>query len=373
MAKVILENLTKSYRKSVAVQNVNLEIKNQEFLVMVGPSGCGKTTLLRLIAGLEEPSSGRVFIGENDVTDLPPRDRDIAMVFQNYALYPHLTVFENMAFGLKLRKIPKKEIEKKILEVSSMLGIEMLLDRRPRELSGGQRQRAAMGRAIVREPKLFLMDEPLSNLDAQFRVQMRVELRKLHEKLNATILYVTHDQTEAVTLGNRIAIIKDGILLQVDTPLNLYHSPANLFTAGFIGVPSMNFFNGIIMSKENELCVAVKKCEIKIPREKEENLLPYKGKEVVIGIRPDKVLLEADPCGEARFKAFVEMTEPLGSETYVYLKWEAEKTDREGEIDRLTAVVRPSMPIQVNQELFFSFKFEDLHFFDKLSGKALDF
>ncbi len=365
MAKVILEGVSKSYTKSAAaVQDIHLEIKDREFMVLVGPSGCGKTTLLRLIAGLEEPSLGKIFIGGREVTHLSPRDRDIAMVFQNYALYPHLTVFENMAFGLKLRKIPSVEIKKRVQEVSSMLGIEMLLNRKPRELSGGQRQRAAMGRAIVREPKLFLMDEPLSNLDAQFRVQMRAELRKLHERIGATTLYVTHDQTEAMTLGHRIALMNNGVLQQVDTPLNLYHYPDNLFAAGFIGTPAMNFFDGKIKLKGSGLSLSVKDFEIAIPLENRSDLLPYLDKEVVVGIRPDGVLLESDLPQTERFKAVVEMIEPLGSETYVYLKW-----GDEGQL--LTSVLSSSASLSFNGEVSFSFNKGDFYFFDKETGQRL--
>ncbi|MCL4512639.1 MAG: ABC transporter ATP-binding protein [Candidatus Eremiobacteraeota bacterium] len=365
MAKVILEGVSKSYTKSAAaVQDIHLEIKDREFMVLVGPSGCGKTTLLRLIAGLEEPSLGKIFIGGREVTHLSPRDRDIAMVFQNYALYPHLTIFENMAFGLKLRKIPSGEIKKRVQEVSSMLGIEMLLNRKPRELSGGQRQRAAMGRAIVREPKLFLMDEPLSNLDAQFRVQMRAELRKLHERIGATTLYVTHDQTEAMTLGHRIALMNNGVLQQVDTPLNLYHYPDNLFAAGFIGSPAMNFFDGQIKQEGNGLCLSVKDFETVIPLENRSGLLPYLDKEVVVGIRPDGVLLGSDSPQPERFKAVVEMIEPLGSETYVYLKW-----GNEGQL--LTSVLSSSASLSFNEEVSFSFNKGDFYFFDKKTGQRL--
>ncbi len=365
MAKVILEGVSKSYTKSAAaVQDIHLEIKDREFMVLVGPSGCGKTTLLRLIAGLEEPSLGKIFIGGREVTHLSPRDRDIAMVFQNYALYPHLTIFENMAFGLKLRKIPSVEIKKRVQEVSSMLGIEMLLNRKPRELSGGQRQRAAMGRAIVREPKLFLMDEPLSNLDAQFRVQMRAELRKLHERIGATTLYVTHDQTEAMTLGHRIALMNNGVLQQVDTPLNLYHYPDNLFAAGFIGTPAMNFFDGKIKLKGSGLSLSVKDFEIAIPLENRSDLLPYLDKEVVVGIRPNGVLLESDLPQTERFKAVVEMIEPLGSETYVYLKW-----GNEGQL--LTSVLSSSASLSFNGEVSFSFNKGDFYFFDKETGQRL--
>ncbi len=365
MAKVILEGVSKSYTKSAAaVQDIHLEIKDREFMVLVGPSGCGKTTLLRLIAGLEEPSLGKIFIGDREVTHLSPRDRDIAMVFQNYALYPHLTIFENMAFGLKLRKIPSVEIKKRVQEVSSMLGIEMLLNRKPRELSGGQRQRAAMGRAIVREPKLFLMDEPLSNLDAQFRVQMRAELRKLHERIGATTLYVTHDQTEAMTLGHRIALMNNGVLQQVDTPLNLYHYPDNLFAAGFIGTPAMNFFDGKIKLKGSGLSLSVKDFEIAIPLENRSDLLPYLDKEVVVGIRPNGVLLESDLPQTERFKAVVEMIEPLGSETYVYLKW-----GNEGQL--LTSVLSSSASLSFNGEVSFSFNKGDFYFFDKETGQRL--
>ncbi|MGE5576921.1 MAG: ABC transporter ATP-binding protein, partial [Syntrophothermus sp.] len=246
MAKVVLEHLNKKFGNVTAVNDANLEIKDKEFVVLVGPSGCGKSTTLRMVAGLEEITEGNIYIGDTLVNDVPPKDRDIAMVFQNYALYPHMDVYNNMAFGLKLRKFPKAEIDRRVKEAAKMLGIENLLDRKPKALSGGQRQRVAVGRAIVREPKVFLMDEPLSNLDAKLRVQMRAEISKLHNRLQTTMIYVTHDQTEAMTMGDRIVVMKDGLIQQVGAPLEIYDHPVNVFVAGFIGSPSMNFINAVL-------------------------------------------------------------------------------------------------------------------------------
>ena len=266
MAKVVFEHVYKKFPNGViAVNDFNLEIKDKEFVVLVGPSGCGKTTSLRCVAGLEEASSGNIYIGDNIVNDVAPKDRDIAMVFQNYALYPHMDVYNNMAFGLKLRKFPKVEIERRVKEAAKILGIENLLDRRPKALSGGQRQRVALGRAIVREPKVFLMDEPLSNLDAKLRVQMRAELQKLHNRLKTTIIYVTHDQIEAMTMGDRIVVMKDGVVQQVGRPLDIYDNPNNVFVAGFIGTPPMNFMEGVLKQENNRLYVDLETIKIYVP------------------------------------------------------------------------------------------------------------
>src|SRR6056297_684836 len=294
MAGVFLENITKRYDDVVAVKDANLEIKDKEFLVLVGPSGCGKSTTLRMIAGLEDITEGTIKIGDEIVNDVAPKDRDIAMVFQNYALYPHMNVYDNMAFGLKLRKEPKDLIDKRVNEAAEILGIEELLDRKPKKLSGGQRQRVALGRAIVREPKVFLMDEPLSNLDAKLRVQMRTELSKLHDRLKTTVIYVTHDQTEAMTMGDRIVVLKDGFIQQVDDPLTLYNQPENIFVAGFIGSPAMNFMDAKIDEEDGKYYIdGDGSFRIIIPEnrmEKFPEINNYVGKEVVFGIRPEDLV-----------------------------------------------------------------------------------
>ena len=283
MAKVLLKNVTKVFEKKVwAVKDLNVEIADKEFVVLVGPSGCGKSTTLRMIAGLEEVTEGEIYIGERLVNDVPPKDRDIAMVFQNYALYPHMTVRQNMAFGLKLRKYPKKEIDGRVREAADILGIGELLDRKPKALSGGQRQRVAVGRAIVRKPQVFLFDEPLSNLDAKLRVQMRTEISKLHSRLGTTMIYVTHDQMEAMTMGDRIVIQKDGVVHQVDSPLNLYNKPVNKFVAGFIGSPAMNFMDGKLVEENRELLFDEGNFKVKVSPQMASMLKPYTGKEVTL-------------------------------------------------------------------------------------------
>ena len=324
MASLSLKNVCKVYPNGfVAVKDFNLEIADQEFIIFVGPSGCGKSTTLRMIAGLEEISSGELWIGDKMVNDVEPKDRDIAMVFQNYALYPHMSVYDNMAFGLKLRKVPKAEIDKAVHEAAKILDIEHLLDRKPKALSGGQRQRVAMGRAIVRSPKVFLMDEPLSNLDAKLRVQMRVEISKLHQRLQTTIIYVTHDQTEAMTLGTRIVVMKDGIIQQVDTPQNLYEKPQNLFVAGFMGSPQMNFLDAIVEVVDDTAVLKVAGHFIPLPPAKSKKLIEggYNGKTVTFGIRPEDVydsemMVEASP--QSTFEATVKVYELLGAEVYLY-------------------------------------------------------
>ena len=292
MASLSLKNINKTYDNGYcAVKNFNLEIADKEFIIFVGPSGCGKSTTLRMIAGLEDITSGELWIGDKLVNDVEPKDRDIAMVFQNYALYPHMTIYDNIAFGLKLRKTPKHEIDKLVHEAAKSLDIEHLLDRKPKALSGGQRQRVAMGRAIVRNPKVFLMDEPLSNLDAKLRVQMRIEISKLHQKLGTTIIYVTHDQTEALTLGTRIVVMKDGIVQQVDSPIDLYQKPKNLFVAGFIGSPQMNFIDAKVVSNGTDVSLTFGSHSIKLPEAKAKALISngYDGKTVVLGIRPEDI------------------------------------------------------------------------------------
>ncbi len=322
MAGVILRYVGKIYPGNVrAVKDFNLEIADGEFVVLVGPSGCGKSTTLRMVAGLEEITEGTIQIGDRVVNDVPPKDRDIAMVFQNYALYPHMTVYQNMAFGLKLRKFRKAEIDARVREAADILGIQDLLDRRPKALSGGQRQRVAVGRAIVRKPAVFLFDEPLSNLDAKMRVQMRTEISRLHNRLATTMIYVTHDQVEAMTMGDRIVVMKDGLIQQVATPTDLYDSPANMFVAGFIGTPPMNFFDVVVTGQNGSLTLKEDTFAIPVPPEWRDRLAPYTGRQVVFGVRPEHVgspTAESIP-GLPRIGAAVEVIEPMGSETYLYL------------------------------------------------------
>ncbi|MDD5382905.1 MAG: ABC transporter ATP-binding protein [Candidatus Margulisbacteria bacterium] len=323
MAKVRLENVSKKFGDVVAVQNVNLEIKDEEFVVMVGPSGCGKTTTLRMIAGLEEITEGKIYIGDKLINDVPPKDRNIAMVFQNYALYPHMKVYDNMAFGLKLRGTPKKEIEERVREAAEILSISNLLDRLPKQLSGGQRQRVAVGRAIVRRPQVFLMDEPLSNLDAKLRVQMRAELQRIHKTLKATVVYVTHDQVEAMTLGQRVAVILNGELQQVESPLMVYEKPINRFVAGFLGSPPMNFIKGKINKKKAEIYnYESAGFNFDVPPDIGHLLEKYVGKEVIFGIRPEDIW-DVPSSGWIDQKHLIEtkvdFRELMGSETYVYV------------------------------------------------------
>ena len=324
MASLSLSHINKTYPNGFqAVKDFNLEIEDKEFIIFVGPSGCGKSTTLRMIAGLEEISGGTLKIGDKVMNDVEPKDRDIAMVFQNYALYPHMTVYDNMAFGLKLRKVPKDQIDKAVREAARILDLDKLLDRKPKALSGGQRQRVAMGRAIVRNPKVFLMDEPLSNLDAKLRVQMRIEISKIHQRLGATIIYVTHDQTEAMTLGTRIVVMKDGVVQQVDTPQHLYEQPGNLFVAGFMGSPQMNFLDAQIAEKGGDLIAKVGEYDIVIPAAKAKVLKDggYVGKTVVLGIRPEDIhdsqmFIEASPS--VPMTSTVKVYELLGAEVFLY-------------------------------------------------------
>ena len=316
MAEVILESVYKHFGSVTAVKDFNLHIEDEEFMVFVGPSGCGKTTTLRMVAGLEEVSEGTLKIADRVVNDVPPKDRDIAMVFQNYALYPHMNVYQNMSFGLRLRKTPRAEIEKRVHEAAEILQIEHLLERRPRELSGGQRQRVALGRAIVREPKVFLMDEPLSNLDAKLRVEMRASISKLHQRLGVTTIYVTHDQVEAMTMGTRIVVMKDGVIQQVDSPINLYDKPVNRFVAGFIGSPAMNFMVGGVQGDR----LRSPYFDIEPDGELSQKLQAYNGKEVFVGVRPENLGLKGYttiPERDNVIKASVEVVEPLGAETHI--------------------------------------------------------
>ena len=361
MASLSLKNICKVYPNGFeAVKNFNLEIADQEFIIFVGPSGCGKSTTLRMIAGLEDISSGELKIGDRVVNDVEPKDRDIAMVFQNYALYPHMSVYDNMAFGLKLRKVPKDQIDKMVKDAAKILDLTPLLDRKPKALSGGQRQRVAMGRAIVRNPKVFLMDEPLSNLDAKLRVQMRIEIAKLHQRLGTTIIYVTHDQTEAMTLGTRIVVMKDGIIQQVDTPQNLYEKPANLFVAGFMGSPQMNFLDATVKVDGDvaKLCIANK--EIPLPPAKSKKVIEggYDGKVVTFGIRPEDVddsemVLSASPVS---FESTVRVYELLGAEVYLYL----DLADFP-----ITARVDSRTTARPGDSIKFTFDLEKIHVFDK--------
>ena len=362
MASLSLQHINKTYPNGFqAVKDFNLEIEDKEFIIFVGPSGCGKSTTLRMIAGLEEISGGTLKIGDKVMNDVEPKDRDIAMVFQNYALYPHMTVYDNMAFGLKLRKVPKDQIDKAVSEAARILDLEKLLDRKPKALSGGQRQRVAMGRAIVRNPKVFLMDEPLSNLDAKLRVQMRIEISKIHQRLGATIIYVTHDQTEAMTLGTRIVVMKDGVVQQVDTPQHLYEQPGNLFVAGFMGSPQMNFLDAQIAEKGGDLIAKVGEYDIVIPAAKAKVLKDggYVGKTVVLGIRPEDIhdsqmFIEASPS--APMTSTVKVYELLGAEVFLYF-------DVNG--TQVTARVDPRTNSKTGDTIKFAFDMEKSHFFDK--------
>ncbi len=364
MASVSLKKITKVYAGNVvAVSDFDLDIEDKEFIVLVGPSGCGKSTTLRMVAGLEEISSGELYIGDRLVNDVAPKDRDIAMVFQNYALYPHMTVFDNMAFGLKLRKTPKAEIKTRVEETAKVLDIYHLLNRKPKALSGGQRQRVALGRAIVREPKVFLMDEPLSNLDAKLRVAMRTEITKLHQRLQTTFIYVTHDQTEAMTMGSRIVVMKDGFVQQVDTPQNLYDYPNNLFVAGFIGSPQMNFFDVKLEKEGKDVVAKFGQNKITIPPSKLSKFgdEDYIGKEVIMGIRPENIHDEdvfVQSAPDAVINTDVEVTELMGSETYLYLA----TTGKEGNI---IARVNPRTTSRAGQTIPVAFDVNHLHFFDK--------
>ncbi|MBI3287278.1 MAG: ABC transporter ATP-binding protein [Chloroflexi bacterium] len=364
MASVIYDHVTKQFGNVVAVSDLNLEVKDKEFLVLVGPSGCGKSTALRLLAGLEEITQGQIFIGERMVNDVAPKDRDIAMVFQSYALYPHMDVYDNMAFGLKLRRMPKLEIDRRVKEAAEILGIAELLDRKPRQLSGGQRQRVALGRAIVREPQVFLMDEPLSNLDAKLRVQTRAEISKLHQRLETTFIYVTHDQTEAMTMGTRIAVLKDGLLQQLDTPQVLYDHPGNMFVAGFIGSPAMNFFPARLTGTVSEMYIQLDSTRLRVPPGKAQKLGGQLGKEVVFGIRPEDIVdrRESEVGSRGVLRAQVEVTELMGSEVFLYLN-----SGRQTFIAR----VDPRTPARPGQSIDVLLEMEKMHLFDPPTEKAL--
>lgn len=363
MASISFRNVKKVYPGNVvAVHDFNLEIEDKEFIILVGPSGCGKSTTLRMIAGLEEISSGEIYIDDRLVNNIPPKDRDIAMVFQSYALYPHMTVYKNMAFGLELRKVPKEQIRKQVEEAAKILQIEHLLDRKPKALSGGQRQRVALGRAMVRNPKVFLLDEPLSNLDAKLRTEMRSEIAKLHNKLGTTFVYVTHDQMEAMTMGDRIVVMKDGFLQQADTPHNLYSYPVNKFVAGFIGSPQMNFLDVTIQKDGDQLYFEFNGTRFTIPREKDpEKLTPYVGKEVTMGIRAEH--LTDQVTDESRTTTMMtELAEQMGSETFLHLKCCDTK---------FIAKVPPTSKARHDQEVRIQLDTTALHFFDKETERTI--
>ena len=360
MAQVSLRDVTKIFPGDIkAVDKINLGIQNKEFIVLVGPSGCGKSTTLRMIAGLEDVTEGDIFISNKRINDFPAKDRDIAMVFQNYALYPHMTIYENMAFGLKLRHYPKSEINRRVNEAADILTIKHLLNRRPRRLSGGEGQRVAVGRAIVRKPLVFLFDEPLSNLDAKLRVQMRTEIHKLHIRLQTTMIYVTHDQIEAMTMGNRIAVLKDGILQQVEDPVTIYDHPKNKFVAGFIGSPPMNFMVGQIIKKDGRFYFNEGRIQVKLIEDMHKKTTPYLGKDVILGIRSENIydkLFTSEAPPENIVRVNCEVVEPMGSEVYLHLN-----TGRHTFIARVGAHDRP----QVHQDIEVVFDMSKVHFFDK--------
>ena len=371
MAKVSLKNVYKRYEGGfVAVSDFNLEIDDKEFIILVGPSGCGKSTTLRMIAGLEEITDGEIYIGDKLVNDVPPKDRDIAMVFQNYALYPHMTVFDNMAFGLKLRKIPKDEIKRRVEEAAKILEISHLLERKPKALSGGQRQRVALGRAIVRNPKVFLMDEPLSNLDAKLRVQMRVEITKLHQRLATTIIYVTHDQTEAMTMGTRIVVMKDGVVQQVDDPTQIYQHPVNTFVAGFIGMPPMNFIDSELSEDNGRLYVKFAGTRLALPNDKYyiDKVRAYIGKPVMLGLRPETISDAREEVEKGRethstFEANVDVLERLGAETYLYVS-----VDNENLVARVDPTTSAT---KVNDQIELVVSTDRVVLFDKETEKTI--
>jgi multiple sugar transport system ATP-binding protein len=372
MAEVILNNLVKIYPEKgesgvTAVNHINLEIKDHEFMVFVGPSGCGKSTTLRMIAGLESITSGSISIGGNQVNDILPKDRDIAMVFQNYALYPHMSVYENMAFGLTMRSMPKKDIEARVKSAAQLLGLENYLDRKPKALSGGQRQRVAVGRAIVRQPKVFLFDEPLSNLDAKMRVSMRMELIKLHQRLSATMIYVTHDQVEAMTMGDRICVMKDGNIMQVDEPLNLYNHPKNLFVAGFIGSPQMNFIKGLLQPSDGAVYF-VDESGFRLPLSKTKQSLyqSHLNKAIVLGVRPEDVYEKSEGKvleEQTEVEVVVERFEPMGSEAFLYVKKDGSP---------FTVRVLPRKKFELGQQVSIRIDLSRIHLFDSKTENVIE-
>ncbi|MDY6847371.1 MAG: sn-glycerol-3-phosphate ABC transporter ATP-binding protein UgpC [Chloroflexota bacterium] len=361
MASVMYDHVWKKFGDFVALEDVNLNIQDREFLVLVGPSGCGKTTALRCLAGLEDISEGEVKIGDQVVNDVAPKDRDIAMVFQSYALYPHMTVYDNMAFGLKLRKMPKEEIQNRVEDAAEILGIGTLLERKPKELSGGQRQRVALGRAIVREPKVFLFDEPLSNLDAKLRVQTRAQISKLHKRLNTTFIYVTHDQTEAMTMATRIAVLNKGIIQQVDTPQQLYDYPDNLFVAGFIGSPSMNFFHGELTKENGKMIVDLGSFKVNVPEKRRGTYEKLVGQDIIFGIRPEDIHNpEYVPPSiiEEKVDVDVDVTELMGNEIFLYLVSGGHN---------FVARVDPRTRVKMGDKITVTFNMDNMHIFDPLA------
>ena len=363
MAEVVLQNVNKNFDEVYAVKDVNLSIRDKEFMVLVGPSGCGKTTTLRMVAGLESISSGRILIDDKVINELSPMDRDIAMVFQNYALYPHMSVYDNMAFGLKMRKFDRADIAQRVQEAAEILGMQDLLKRKPRQLSGGQRQRVALGRAIVRHPQVFLFDEPLSNLDAKLRVQMRVELKKLHDRLGTTAIYVTHDQVEAMTLGDRVVVMRDGLVQQVGEPLELYNEPANRFVAGFLGSPAMNFATVTMREADGALWAEDDGIGIRVPGQIAGRLGRYAGKRVTMGIRPEDLhVATGDDPADLGFDAAVEVVEKLGSEILL---------DVAVGQNTMVASVEPSVRVNVRDRLRLALNPERLHFFDATSEAVI--
>jgi multiple sugar transport system ATP-binding protein len=356
MAQVTLKDLNKKYDEVHAVKDVNLTIRDKEFMVLVGPSGCGKTTTLRMVAGLEEISSGEISIGDRVVNDLPPKDRDIAMVFQNYALYPHMSVYDNMAFGLKMRKFAKTEIAKRVQDAAEILGIQELLKRKPRQLSGGQRQRVAVGRAIVRHPQVFLFDEPLSNLDAKLRVQMRVELKRLHERLETTAIYVTHDQVEAMTLGSRVVVMRDGWVQQVGDPMEIYSRPQNRFVAGFIGSPAMNFVPVTVTESNGAVYAETGGIKVKVPGDRAPRLGAYKGQMVTLGVRPEDLRPgSSSDSADLAFDAVVDVVEPLGAEILLDVSVAGQS---------VVARVDPTVQARPHEKIRLALVPDRIHFFD---------
>ena len=365
MASVTYDHVTKRFGEVVAVDSLDIEIEDKEFLVLVGPSGCGKSTALRCLAGLEDISDGQIFIGDRVVNDVSPKDRDIAMVFQSYALYPHMSVYDNMAFGLKLRKTPKDEIKRRVQDAAETLGIENLLDRKPRQLSGGQRQRVAVGRAIVREPKVFLFDEPLSNLDAKLRVETRANISKLHQQLQTTFIYVTHDQVEAMTMASRIAVLDAGVLQQIDSPQNLYDYPDNLFVAGFIGSPAMNFFPATLQQSDGKLIIDADEFKLEIPADRTAAYEGHAGKPIIFGIRPEDIINpEFAPPGITAqpVDTEVDITELMGNEIFLFLK--AGKYE-------FVARVDPRTRATIGEQMQLVFNMDNMHIFDRETELAI--
>ncbi len=363
MASITLNNIKKTYEDGVTViDNLNLKIKDKEFIILVGPSGCGKSTTLRMIAGLEEITDGELFIGDKKVNDISPKDRDIAMVFQSYALYPHMTVYKNMAFGLKNRKVPKDEIDKKVKAAAKMLDIESYLNRKPRALSGGQRQRVALGRAMVREPAVFLLDEPLSNLDAKLRTEMRSRISMLHKSLETTFVYVTHDQTEAMTMADRIVVMKDGVIQQFDTPQMLYNHPQNVFVAGFIGSPQMNFIECKIKKKNQDYYAVFEYYTIKLPGRMNDYLLMYEDKDVILGIRPENMSIAENNCKENTIDLYVDIAEMTGADYYLYGKLAGKK---------IIANVSSNRNIESDKNYKIKFDIDRIHIFDKINERLI--